>query len=97
MKSNSDNLDQERFYEITEVTKDNVWFAEPGTPYCCLGAILQPTELPGSFRIIKSSPTGYLGVSTEPDDALFMGRKVTLRPLNKKDQAKLQRVRDQFS
>ncbi len=88
--------DQDRFYEITEIPKDNPWCEEPGHRYCALGAIVQPTEEPERFKIIKRSPTGYLTESSKDGDGLFLGTDMTLRPLNKKDQAKLQLKRDQF-
>lgn len=97
MKSNTDKLDKDRFYEITEVDEHEAWYSKLGSAYCCIGAIIQPAKSHGAFRVIRSSPTGYLSVSKDASHTLFMGSKLTLRPLNKKDQAKLQRVRDQFA
>lgn len=96
MKSNTDKLDKDRFYEITKVDEHEAWYSELGSAYCCVGAIIQPAKSHGSFHVIRSSPTGYLSVSRN-NSHIFMGSKLTLRPLNKKDQAKIQHRRDQFA
>ncbi|KKL68815.1 hypothetical protein LCGC14_2121190, partial [marine sediment metagenome] len=33
MKSNDNNLDQDRFYEIAEVEEGDVWYEKPGSRY----------------------------------------------------------------
>ena len=98
MKANRENLDKDRFYEVTDIPKDSTWYAEPGSIYCALGAIVRPyKERSGLYIIIKSAPNGFLSVSRTDDDSLRLGKDITLRPLNKKDQAKLQKIRDQFT
>ena len=96
MKSNDNNLDQDRFYEITEVEEGDVWYEKPGTEYCVEGAIIQPTPQLGRFTLVKACPNGYLSGSI--NESMYFGSdgSMTLRPLNEKDQAKLQRKRDQF-
>ena len=96
MKNRNDKLDTERFYELTEIEKGDPWYEDPGSMYCALGAIVQPTDNPGSFLVIKVAPSGYLSVSASKESTIFFGDGLTLRPLNKKDQAKLQHVRSQF-
>lgn len=96
MKINADNFDANRFYEVTDIPVGTTWYEEPGHLYCVLGAIVQPSNNYGRFKIIKRSPTGYLTVSKKGEDGIFLGDDITLRPLNKKDQVKLQRKRDQF-
>lgn len=95
MKSNNE-LDRERFYEITEVKEGDCWYEKPGTDYCICGAIVQPMNERGRFRIIKACPNGYFSASINEPIFFGSGGEVTLRPLNKKDQAKLQRIREQF-
>ena len=96
MKSNSDNLNAERFYEIAEVEEGDTWYEKPGSEWGIVGAIVQPTKSPGQFTVIKACPSGYLSGSINESLYLGSGASLTLRPLNKKDQAKLQRKRDQF-
>ncbi|KKN12381.1 hypothetical protein LCGC14_1016920 [marine sediment metagenome] len=96
MKSSDNNLDQDRFYEITEVEEGDVWYEKPGSRYCIVGAIVQPNNDFGRFKIIKPSTTNYLMPSASDETGLYLGKALTLRPLNKKDQKKLQRKRDQF-
>lgn len=95
MKSNEE-LDKERFYEITEVKEGDCWYKKPGGEYCICGVIVQPTEQRGKFRIIKACPSGYF--SSSINEELYFGAsgEMTLRPLNKRDQTKLERIRSQF-
>ena len=96
MKSNHPLLDHDRFYEITEVRKGDTWYEPPGSEYCIVGAIVQPTDNAEQFMVIQATPGGYLTGTI--GDKLYLGvnGSLTLRPLNKKDQEKLQRKRDQF-
>ena len=95
MKYDNHDIDKTRFYEVSEIPKRSVWYEKPDSNFCSLGAIVQPVELRGSFTIIKPAPSGFLSASVNRD--LHLGIDITLRPLNKKDQAKLQRVRDQYA
>ena len=96
MKSNDNMLDTRRFYEITAVKEGDCWYEKPGTDFCIEGAIIQPTSQLGRFTIVKACPSGYLSGSI--NESIYFGSDgcMTLRPLNEKDQAKLQRKRDQF-
>lgn len=97
MRQTNGNLELTRFYEITGVDKDDPWSEEPGSIYCVLGAIVQPTGVPGRYIVIRVSATDYLTVTKADENGLYLGCGLTLRPLNKKDQRKIQRVRDQFA
>ena len=97
MKSNNDSLDRERFYEITAVEEGDCWYEKPGSDYCICGAIVRPTAQSGQFTVIKACPNGYFSASI--DEPLFFGSdgQITLRPLSKKDQGKLERIRNQYA
>ncbi len=97
MKSNHPLIETDRFYEITAVKEGDCWYEKPDSQYSIVGATIQPTEQPGKFTVVKACPSGYLAGSTNED--LFFGSdgSLTLRPLNKKDQAKIQRIRDQIA
>jgi len=97
MKADNDNLDRKRFYEITDIPEDSVWYDPPESRYCALGAIVKPMADVGRFVVIKPTRRGYLTPSANDDTGLYIGKDITLRPLNKRDQDKLQRVRDQYA
>lgn len=92
MNAREAHQQQDRYFEVTEVAEDSAWYEPPGTKDCVLGAIVQPEKNLGEFKIIRAPKIRPLPIS----HVYFGYHGLHLRPLNNKDQAKLERKRRQF-
>jgi len=86
-------LDPERYYEITAVEPDHIWYATPGGDFDIVGVVIQqdPDAEPNGIylRIKKPSANGF-----PTTEQVGMFRKgLTFRPLSIKEQEKIDGLR----
>lgn len=94
MKQSQKELDPNRYYEITKVEEDGVWYAPLDAHDSVIGAIVRPMKKGNSslsfnnYLIIAQSVSGYLTLGERRAMS-----KLTLRPLTMKEQEKVDETR----
>lgn len=89
MKQSDAQKNHDRYYEVTDLEEDAVWYTEPGASNDIRGAIVQ---LLGGIEILV-----IRGKNLLTTNCIAHVSQMILRPLNQKDQAKLERLRSQYA
>ena len=81
-------LEAGRMYEITSVSSDNVWGSKTSKPSTILGAIISADKPARRYTPLTIHKQGAGHVHLAHPYIGLVG--ITFRPLNKKDQAKIE-------